>query len=319
MNLGFLIATNGFEGTWSSVEYGIEMARLLQMKITLLGVTENPNPAMAGDQRQLDEMLERAVSLCKEKSVRYSLEVQVGEAEKIIPDKANGGDFITVIGPLGRSRFKRWLAGRSIRPLLERITGPILYVPETRLPLKRILICIGGLGYAESVENLAIQIAVKNKAEITILHVIPPTDLDYPTAQKVSSHAEDLVETDTPQGRNLKKGLETAHGHGLEANVIVRQGNIVEEILIEAKTGNYDLLCLGSPYSAHTLRHYYTPNVTAEVAESLLCPVLVARYEYWAKQRFVVDPSQLPRSCVGITTLAYIFFPIQRWRRGWQI
>ncbi|HSM71720.1 MAG TPA: universal stress protein [Anaerolineales bacterium] len=279
MSTEFLIATNGFKGTWSAVEYGVEMAKLLEMKLTLLGVTGNPTPATAGDRRQLDEMLERAVSLCKEKGVKYSLDVQVGEAEKIIPEKANGGDFITVVGPLGRSRFKRWLTGRSIRPLLEKITGPILYVPESRLPLKRILISIGGLGYAESAEKLAIQFAVKNKADVTILHVIPPTDLDYPTAQKVSSHAEDLVETDTPQGRNLKKGLETAHGQGLKANAIVRRGNIVEEILIEAKTGNYDLLCLGSPYSAHTLRHYYTPNVTAEVAESLLCPVLVARYE----------------------------------------
>jgi nucleotide-binding universal stress UspA family protein len=279
MSLEFLIATNGFKGTWSAVEYGIEMAKLLQMKITLLGVTENSNPAEADDRHQLDEMLERAVSLCKDKGLECKLEIYVGEAEKVVSEKANSGDFITVVGPLGRSQFKRWLTGRSIRPLLEKITGPILYVPETRLPLKRILISIGGLGYAESAEKLAIQIAVKNKADVTILHVIPPTDLDYPTVRKVSSHAEDLVETDTPQGRNLKKGLETAHGHGLKANAIVRQGNIVEEILIEAKTGNYDLLCLGSPYSAHTLRHYYTPNVTAEVAESLLCPVLTARYE----------------------------------------
>lgn len=276
MNMEFLIATNGFKGTWSAIEYGTEMAKLMQMKVALLGVTENPN---SDSKRQLDEMVERAVSLFKDRDVEYSLEIQNGEAEKVIPEKANSGDFITVVGPLGRSQFKRWLTGRSIRPLLEKITGPILYVPETRLPLKRILISIGGLGYAESAEKLAIQFADTNKADITILHVIPPTDLDYPTANKVSSHVEDLVETDTPQGRNLKKDMETAQEHGLKANVVVRQGNVVEEILNEAKTGNYDLLCLGSPYSAHTLRHYYTPNVTAEVAESLLCPVLTARYE----------------------------------------
>lgn len=276
MNMEFLIATNGFKGTWSAIEYGTEMAKLMRMKVALLGVTENPS---SDSKRQLDEMVERAVSLFKDRDVEYSLEIQNGEAEKVIPEKANSGDFITVVGPLGRSQFKRWLTGRSIRPLLEKITGPILYVPETRLPLKRILISIGGLGYAESAEKLAIQFADTNKADITILHVIPPTDLDYPTANKVSSHVEDLVETDTPQGRNLKKDMETAQEHGLKANVVVRQGNVVEEILNEAKTGNYDLLCLGSPYSAHTLRHYYTPNVTAEVAESLLCPVLTARYE----------------------------------------
>lgn len=279
MSREFLIATNGFKDSWSAIEYGAWFAKSMQMKITLLGVTEKQGPASIDDHHPLDDIFEEAVRLFKDRGVEYSLEVRNGEAEIVIPEKANSGDFITVVGPLGRSQFKRWLTGRSIRPLLEKITGPILYVPKTRLPLKRILISIGGLGYADSAEKLALKFAATNKAEVTILHVVPPTDLDYPTANKVDSHAEDLVETDTPQGRNLKKDLETAQRHGLKAKVVVRQGNVVEEILNEAKSGNYDMLCLGSPYSAHTLRHYYTPNVTAEVAESLLCPVLTARFE----------------------------------------
>ena len=48
--------------------------------------------------------------------------------------------------------------------------------------------------------------------------------------------------------------------------------------LAEAREGNYDLLCMGSPYSSHTLRQLYTPNVTAEIAETDLVPVLTARY-----------------------------------------
>jgi len=42
--------------------------------------------------------------------------------------------------------------------------------------------------------------------------------------------------------------------------------------------GEYDLICMGSPHSAHSLRHLYTPNVTAEVAEAANCPILTARY-----------------------------------------
>jgi nucleotide-binding universal stress UspA family protein len=162
---------------------------------------------------------------------------------------------------------------------MERITSPILYVPDVRLSLKRVLVCIGGLGYAESAEEFACQIASANNADVTILHVIPPTDLDYPTTRDVRNHVDDLAETDTLQGRNLKKGLEVANKYGLSANAVVRQGNIVEEILTEAKNGDYDLVCMGSPYSAHSLRQFYTPNVTAEVAESLHCPVLTARYQ----------------------------------------
>ena len=53
---------------------------------------------------------------------------------------------------------------------------------------------------------------------------------------------------------------------------------MVEEILGELKEGNYDLLCMGSSYSTNTLRQYYAPHVTAEVAEAAHCPVLTARF-----------------------------------------
>jgi len=277
MKSELLIATNGFKETWNAIEYGAWFAASMRMKITLLGVTEELNPASIDDHHPLEDIFEEAVGLFKDRDVEYSLEVRDGAAEQVITEKANNGDYIVVLSPLGRPQLKRWLTGRSIRPLLEKIASPIFYVPETRLPMKKILISIGGLGYAESVEKLAIQIAAANKADASILHVIPPTDLDYPTAKKVSSHADDLIETDTPQGRNLKKGLEIAREYELNANAVVRRGNIVEEILAEAKEGNYDLVCLGSPYSAHTLRQYYTPNVTAEVAEALHCHILTAR------------------------------------------
>ena len=273
-----LVATNGYKDTWQAIEYGIWLANPMQMKITLLGVTEELNPAAIDDHHPLEDIFESAVSLFKDRGVEYRLEVQNGEAEQVLPEKVNGEDYIVVVGPFGRHQFKRWLTGRSLRSLMEKIESPILYVPETRLPLKRILACVGGLGYAESTEELACQIASANNAELTILHVIPPTDLDYPTTRNVREHADTLAETDTLQGRNLKKGLGIAAKYGLSANTIVRQGNVVEEILAEAKAGDYDLVCMGSTYSTQSLRQFYTPNVTAEVAESLQCPVLTARY-----------------------------------------
>ena len=274
-----LIATNGYKETWQAIEYGAWFAKSMRMKITLLGVTEELNPAAIDDHHPLEDIFESAVSLFNERGVEYRLEVQNGEAEQVIPQKANGGDFITVIGRMGRPQIKRWLTGRSLRSFMEAVTGPMLYVPEARMPVKRILMSIGGLGYAESAEELAFQVAKSNQADVSILHVIPPTDLNYPTTRNVREHVKDLAETDTLPGRNLKKGLEIARNLGLNAKPVVRQGNIVDEILLEVKEGDYDLVCMGSPYSAHGLRQYYTPNVTAEVAEAVHCPVLTARYK----------------------------------------
>ena len=183
MDSELLITTNGFKGTWFAIEYGAWLAESLKMKITLLGVTEVPNPAAIDDHHPLEDVFERAVALLDEKGLPYSLEVRNGEAEEVIPEKANSGSYITVVSPLGRPRFRRMITGRSIRPLMERIREPILYVPEVRFPPKRILISAGGLGYEAAAENFALRIAAVHKAEVTILHVVPPADLDYPTTR----------------------------------------------------------------------------------------------------------------------------------------
>jgi nucleotide-binding universal stress UspA family protein len=161
---------------------------------------------------------------------------------------------------------------------METIKGPIVYVPELRLPLKRLLISAGGLSYEVAAENLALQIATLSHADVTILHVIPPTDLDYPTTRDVLHHVRDIQDTDTILGHTLRKELELAKQMGLNARLVTRQGHVVEEILSEIKGGNYDLVSMGSRYSAHTLRQLYMPNVTAEIAEAVNCPVLTVRH-----------------------------------------
>jgi nucleotide-binding universal stress UspA family protein len=279
MKPDLLIATNGFKGTWPSIEYGTWLAATLETNITLLGVTENLSPAAIDDHHPLEDVFARAVELFQKNGITYSLEVQNGNAEDVIPRKAKQGDYIIVLGPLGRPQIRRMLTGRSIRHLMEEIKQPILYVPESKLPLKKILICIGGLGYEVTAEHIAMQMAMKSRAEITLLHIVPPMDLNYPTAKTVSAHWQNLAETDTPIGRSLRQALDVAKKDGLTANVKARQGNVVEEIFAEVKEGNYDLLCMGSMYSSNALRQLYAPNVTAEIAEGGFCPVLSARYK----------------------------------------
>jgi nucleotide-binding universal stress UspA family protein len=273
-----LIATNGFKATWSAVEYGARFASSMQMKVTLLGVSEKSQPAAIDEHHPLEDFFARAVELFEEIGVEHKLELRNGNAEQVIPERANQDNFLTVVSPLGRSRLRHWLTGRSFRSLMEAIKGPILYVPAIRLPIKRLLISAGGLGYEVDAENLALQVATANRADVTILHVIPPTDLDYPTTRDVHEHAGDLQDTDTILGRSLRRGLEIANESGLNAKLITRHGHVAEEILGELRQGNYEMVCMGSRYSGHALRQLYTPNITADVADAVNCPLLTVRH-----------------------------------------
>lgn len=279
MTPSLLIATNGFEGTLPVIEYGAWLASNLNIKIVLLGVNERPAPAVIDDHFPLEDIFARAVELFRQNGAEYQLEVENGNAEEIIPRKARQIECIVALGPLGRPQLRRLIAGRSIRHLMEDIEQPILYVPKSRLPLKRTLICLGGLGYEVTAEHLAMQIAMKSRAEITLLHVIPPTDMEYPTTRNVRENWQHLADTDTPVGRSLRQALDIARQDGLTANIKARLGNVVEEIMLEAREGNYDLLCMGSLYSSNALRQMYVPNVTAEIAEAVDYPVLTARFK----------------------------------------
>jgi nucleotide-binding universal stress UspA family protein len=144
---------------------------------------------------------------------------------------------------------------------------------------KRILLCLGGLEYGFGVQRLCIYLAKKAGAQMTVLHVVEPVTLDYPIARQVMENWEKILQTETPQGRNLRQAMKAIEQAGLALDFKVLHGSPVTEILNEARRGDYDLIGLGSPYSAHALRHLYLPNVTAEVAETAGLPVLSVRLD----------------------------------------
>ena len=279
MTSDILIFTNGRATTLPAIEYGAWLGASLRTPVRLVGLDEDPSPSQIDEATYpLERIFAEAVEAFKKAGVAYQLEVQQGHAEEVIPRRVKGLDALVVLGPLGRPPLKRLLSGRSFRHIMEQVAAPILYVPETRLPLKRMLVCLGGLGYEVAAENIAVQLAQAAQAEVILLTVVPPIDLDYPEARHVSENWEHLADTNTLTGKSLRQGLETARAAGLQASVKVRNGNVLEEILAEVEQGNYDLLCMGSPYSSHALRQYYTPNITAEIAETDLVPVLTARF-----------------------------------------
>src|SRR5512138_563107 len=154
----FMICTNGQETTWAAIEYGAWMAAALQSPVMLLGVAERLSSSRIDEKHPLEAIFSRAVELFEQKGLQYALEVQNGDAEQVIPREALKRDSLVVLGRLSRSPLRRWLAGRSIRRLLSEIASPVLYVPRACLPLNRMLVCLGGLGYEINAEQLGIRL-----------------------------------------------------------------------------------------------------------------------------------------------------------------
>lgn len=270
-----LLCTNGSAHTLPALEYGAYLATTLDRPIILLGIVED-DQARTG----LQKLLEDTLASMHWAGIQVESIVREGRAEAVIADEAARGDSLTIVGPLGRPLLWRLARGSSFRELLAAIATPILLVPKVRLPLRCILICTGGLPYATTLEHLAIFLARAANASVTLLHVVEPVTFDYRLAREVEAHWQTLLETDTPQARNLLAAQEEATRSGVEVAIRIRRGNPIREILRELRSGDYDMVGLGSPYSAHSLRHLLMPNVTAEVAEAAHCPVLSVRFAH---------------------------------------
>lgn len=272
MEISLLVCTNGRPETLPALEMGVQLAVGLEVPVTLLGVLEEKK-----EQRLLETTLEQVESQMQSARVTVQLLREEGNLRKAIPRLTRQANYLTVVGPLGRPAWKRLVQGRSFRRILAEVETPVLYVPEMRWPIQRMLLCLGGLAYALGVEHVGLYLARKLHTAVTLLHVVEPVTLDYPTSRQVHDHWKDILNTDTPQGRTLRQAMEDLQEAGIEVEFQVRHGNIVHEIQTEIQQAHYDLVAMGSAYSSHSLRHLYMPNVTAEVAESIHLPLLTAR------------------------------------------
>ncbi len=266
-----MLVTNGAVESLPALEYGAWLAGKLKLPVNLLGIAES---------KQLTHSVAAAIQMTQsrldELGIVYETQLEKGEIRQVICRLADPQKNLVVFGPSGSPRWLRWLRGRKFRRILKDINTPLVYVPAVREQINKILVCMGGLGYSRSVERWAIYLAQHTSASLTILHVVETIYYQYPTAVQIQTHWQELLSTDTPQARNLNLAVEIAEAAGIPVEIKVRHGDVIYEILAEIEAGQYDLIALGSQRSGRSLRRLFTPNVTAEVAESISLPVLTA-------------------------------------------
>ena len=267
-----LLVTNGCQEAWPAIEYSVWMAKTFSKPLTLLGIVEDNN-----EDHPVQEIFSRAVTLFQKEGIEYDLQLVDGETEKVLRELTWDTDQMLFVGPLGRSNLQHWLLGRTFRKISEDVGIPILYIRKAKLPIKKILLCTGGMGHAKLAGEYATSIAAQTQAALTLLHVVPPVDLDYPPVKEMQENWEHLLDTDTPPAQELRKVQKYAREKGVQVQITVRHGNIVNQIVRELKENDYDLVCMGSAFSHPSLRQLYTPNVTAEIADEINCPVLTVR------------------------------------------
>ncbi len=253
---------------------GERLAQSLRAAVTLLVVTPqfSPSPVLVATATDVCARLGASKLPC---TILTRREIP----RRAIIDLAETSPYdLAIVGLLERGRVRRWLRGSSIRRVLQSVSAPVLVVPSDRPNLKRILLCSSDLWYPAEMIQLVGQIAQATNAEVTILYVIPQPTLHYPVLREIEDAWGALLQTDTPQGRNLKAGRDALRALGIETGISLRHGVVGEQIMTEIREGEYDLVALGSTYAAQSMRRFYVPSITELVVEEAHRPVLVVRH-----------------------------------------
>lgn len=268
-----LLCHDGTSGSEAAVALGSRLATQLRAQVTVLGASDQPERE-AAVARALDDVCGslRSAGLTCEPLPRTGTPV-----DGIVAQATQETYDLVVIGPLEQRRLNRWLHGTLVRRVLSEVTTPVLIVPADRPVLRDILLCSGDLWYPAKTIALVAQIAQATGAHVTLLYVTPQALLHYPILHDVEDAWGALLQTDTPQGQNLKAGRDHLRGLGIETGVRLRHGPVEAQILAEIREGEYDLVALGSTYSAHGLRHHFVNSITDFVVEHAARPVLVVR------------------------------------------
>lgn len=268
-----LLCTDGSKYAAEALRFGSLIAREVKDQVTLLGVIERP-----GEESKVRRMLERTCNALAADVPQIETLLRHGHAAEQIIEEAEQHEYdLVVVGSRGRRGVTRFLLGSTAGRLARYCPVSVVIVKGQRRALSRILVCTGGAEAGERDTQMAGRIAALTGASVTVLHVMsqlpltPECELD-----DLECSAEAWLLSDAREAVHLRKLLAILDDLGVSGQAKVRQGLVVDEILAEAREGNYDLLAVGAHVASGLLR-FVLSDVTEEIVLGSDRPVLVVR------------------------------------------
>src|SRR6266566_3602489 len=270
----FLICSDGSEQADRAIRLGAAIAAGCQAEVTLFGITESER----GNKAIVDS-LQRGQSLLADKKIHAELITKSGDPiEEIVRRTEEAQYDLVVIGAVRKAaRGSFWMSSKSYK-IIKEIKPPVLSVAGKSTTITRVLICSGGKRYIERAVALAGQIARGLGAAVTLLHVMPEPPAIYAHLPRIDETASWLLNSHSELGLTLRHGKEMLESLGVTAEVRLRRGSVLGEILREIHEGGYDLVVTGSALS-RSLRTYVLGDISREIVNRADCAVLVVRSE----------------------------------------
>ena len=237
-----LICVNDLLVDEPGIVFGWKLAQDLQAEITLLHVLLKKK--QPGDRDKGELLLKNASRILGD--FPTISKVRRGNVVKRIIKEADRGNYdmvIIFVSKIGEGRLPTSSVHRS---LFRNLPCCLLVVKNPRAEINRMLICTGGLQMAESLIEVGAVIASVSDSAATLFHVAANIPTMYTGLKSIEETLHELLQTDTPVARHLRRGAEILAEKNIQAELKLRHGSAVYEIVREIDRENYDLVIIGA-------------------------------------------------------------------------
>lgn len=268
-----LIAIGGSAHSAAALQMSVQLAYLTQEKPTLLTVIRQEK-----DRPQAEKLLAEANALFQAEGIEAQTRIRVGQVDLEILHEALDGDYdLLVVGERQVHRLITRLRGSVSARLARQAPCSILIVKDSVRPCRRVLLCDSGVEPALSERFVSGPLGrlLVGEIELTVLHVmsqIPAAALVDTTPLEVD--AEALMQMGTPEGEWLERAVQRLRPRCAQVRAKVRHGLVVDEILAEAREGDYDLVVIGA-HREHGWQRFLLDDIANEIITRIDRPILV--------------------------------------------
>ncbi len=211
---------------------------------TLLAVIRHES-----ERKRAEVLLAHAVDLLGPMQPPPQTCIRIGNMAVEIAREAEGGKYnLVIIGERHHLQSTIPLLRTDIERVADQSSIPVLFARGKARPCVRALLCEAGR--QPPVLNRLIdhlEPLLQKLSEITILHVMSQiAAAPRVPGWELEADAEALIEKHTREGQLLDQDLQTLKQSGVKLRAKVRHGRVVEEILAETRSGDYDLVVIGA-------------------------------------------------------------------------
>src|SRR5947209_10278233 len=233
-----LICSDGKPAADSATRLGALLAAPLHAETTLLGIAER-----AKDETALREALEKQAEWLRAKNVSPQIAIGAGSpVRQIVNETAKAKYDLVIIGARKTgSTGPHWRSEKTYE-VIKSISPPVLVAMGEWAQLKRFLVCTGGKEYIDDAIQLTGKLASAVGAAVTLLHVMAEPPAIYSDLVRLEEDIDRLLGSGSELGINLSAQKADLEKLNVTAEVRIRHGIVIDQVFLEARERNYDLI-----------------------------------------------------------------------------